>query len=78
MPHMQGNELAVRLAALRPGVRVLYMSGYAQPILGVDGTLEDGLLLVEKPFTEPVLLAMIDHALHAAPLGGTPEPVGGA
>jgi CheY-like chemotaxis protein len=78
MPQMLGNELAVRLAALRPGVRVLYMSGYAQPILGDDGTLEDGVLLVEKPFTEPLLLAKVDHALHAAPLGGTPEPVAGA
>ena len=78
MPHMQGNKLAVRLAAVRPGVRVLYMSGYAQPILGDDGTLEDGVLLIEKPFTESVLLAKVDHALHAAPLSGTPEPVGGA
>src|ERR1700682_4648201 len=77
MPHMQGNELAVRLAAMRPGIRVLYMSGYAQPILGDDGTLEDGVLLVEKPFTEPLLLAKVDHALHAASLNGTPEPVGG-
>ncbi len=78
MPRMQGNELAVRLGTLRPGVRVLYMSGYAQPILGNDGTLEDGVLLVEKPFTEPVLLASVDHAVHAAPLGGTPKPVAGA
>ena len=77
MPRMQGNELAVRLATLRPGVRVLYMSGYAQPILGVDGTLEDGVLLVEKPFTEAVLLASVDHAVHAAPLRGTPKPVAG-
>jgi CheY-like chemotaxis protein len=78
MPRMQGNELAVRLAALRPGVRVLYMSGYAEPILGSDGTLEEGVLLLEKPFTEPVLLARVSHALHAAPLGSTPEPVAGA
>jgi PAS domain S-box-containing protein len=78
MPRMQGNELAVRLAARRPGVRVLYMSGYAEPILGDDGTLEEGVLLLEKPFTEPVLLARVNHALHAAPLGRTPEPVAGA
>jgi PAS domain S-box-containing protein len=78
MPRMQGNELAVRLVAVRPDVRVLYMSGYARPILGDNGTLEDGVMLVEKPFTEPVLLAKVDHALHAAPLSGTPEPVGGA
>ena len=78
MPRMQGDELAVRLAAMRPYIRVLYMSGYAQPLLRDDGTLEDGVLLVEKPFTEPVLLAKVDHALQAAPLGGTPEPVAGA
>jgi hypothetical protein len=47
MPHTQGNELAVRLAALRPGVRVLHISSYAQPILGEDGTLKEGVLLLE-------------------------------
>jgi PAS domain S-box-containing protein len=78
MPRMQGNELAGRLTAQRPGIRVLYMSGYAQPILGDDGTLEDGVLLVEKPFTEPALLAEVDHALGASPVDRTPEPVGGA
>jgi len=78
MPRMQGNELAARLGTLRPGVRVLYMSGYAQPILGDDGTLQDGVLLVEKPFTETGLLASVDHAVHAAPQGGTPQPVAGA
>jgi nitrogen-specific signal transduction histidine kinase/CheY-like chemotaxis protein len=78
MPRMQGNELAARLAAKRAGVRVLYMSGYAQPILGDDGTLEDGVLLVEKPFTEPGLLAMVNQALDAAPFDRMPEPVGGA
>jgi hypothetical protein len=35
-------------------------------------------LLLEKPFTERVLLAKAIEALHAAPLGGVPEPVGGA
>jgi CheY-like chemotaxis protein len=78
MPRMQGNELAARLAAKRAGVRVLYMSGYAQPILGDDGTLEDGVLLVEKPFTEPGLLGMVNQALDAAPFDRMPEPVGGA
>jgi CheY-like chemotaxis protein len=78
MPRMQGDELAVRLAAVRPGVRVLYMSGYAEPILGDDGTLGEGVLLLEKPFTEHALIAKVIDALHAAPLGSTPEPVGEA
>jgi CheY-like chemotaxis protein len=70
MPGMQGNELATRITALWPGVRVLYMSGYAQPILGDGGTLGDDVHLLEKPFTEPALLAKVDRALSAPALIG--------
>ena len=65
MPHMQGPELVKRVAALRPEIRVLYMSGYAQPIVSAGGILEEGVLLLEKPFTEPVLLAKVEQALRA-------------
>jgi PAS domain S-box-containing protein len=65
MPHMQGPELVKRVAALRPEIRVLYMSGYARPIVSAGGTLDDGVLLLEKPFTEPVLLAKVEQALRA-------------
>jgi len=66
MPHMHGPELAERLAASQPEIRVLYMSGYAQPMVDNGGTLEEGVLLIEKPFTEPVLLDGVEHALHAS------------
>jgi CheY-like chemotaxis protein len=65
MPHMQGPELARRVTALHPEIRVLFMSGYPQPMLGDGGILEEGILLVEKPFTEPVLLAKVEEALHS-------------
>jgi PAS domain S-box-containing protein len=65
MPHMQGPELARRVTALYPEIRVLFMSGYPQPMLGDGGILEEGILLVEKPFTEPVLLAKVEEALRA-------------
>jgi hypothetical protein len=39
------------------------MSGYAQPMLENGGALEDGVLLIEKPFTAPVLLDGVEHAL---------------
>ncbi len=65
MPHMQGPELASRVAESHPEIRVLYMSGYAQPMLGEGGILGEGILLLEKPFTEPVLLAKVEQALHA-------------
>jgi signal transduction histidine kinase/CheY-like chemotaxis protein len=72
MPHMHGPELAERIAASQPEIRVLYMSGYAQPMVDNGGTLEDGVLLIEKPFTEPVLLDGVEHALHASRVVAAP------
>jgi hypothetical protein len=50
---------------LRPGLRVLYMSGYAQPVLASQGTLDPGVILVEKPFSEPALLDQVREVLDA-------------
>ncbi|WP_327004179.1 PAS domain S-box protein [Dactylosporangium sp. NBC_01737] len=63
MPKMLGKELAAAVLAARPDVRVLYMSGYAQPVLAERGTLDPGVRLVEKPFTEPDLLAHVREVL---------------
>jgi CheY-like chemotaxis protein/nitrogen-specific signal transduction histidine kinase len=72
MPGMQGPELVERIRASQPEIRILYMSGYAQPMLDNGGTLEDGVLLIEKPFTEPVLLDGVEHALHASRVVAAP------
>jgi hypothetical protein len=58
---MYGKELAARLQTLRPGLAVLYMSGYAQPVLGP--TLGHDAMLLEKPFSENLLLTKIRAAL---------------
>ncbi|MEN3304143.1 MAG: hypothetical protein V7603_345 [Micromonosporaceae bacterium] len=63
MPHMLGKELATTIRDLRPNIRVLYMSGYAQPVLASQGTLDPGVTLVEKPFSEPTLLDKIRDTL---------------
>jgi CheY-like chemotaxis protein len=63
MPSMQGKELADTLVRIRPGVRVLYMSGYARPVLASRGTLEAGVALLEKPFSEAALLAKVTEVL---------------
>jgi hypothetical protein len=39
------------------------MSGYAQPVLASQGTLDSGVTLVEKPFSEPALLARVRDVL---------------
>ncbi|WP_067497149.1 PAS domain-containing hybrid sensor histidine kinase/response regulator [Actinoplanes sp. TFC3] len=63
MPGMLGSELAERLADVRPGTRVLYMSGYAQPVLASQGTLDPGVALLEKPFTAVDLLSAVRKRL---------------
>jgi signal transduction histidine kinase/CheY-like chemotaxis protein len=64
MPKMLGNEVAARIQAIRPDIPVLYMSGYAQPVLTENGTLQDGVTIVEKPFTSRELLYRIHTLLH--------------
>jgi PAS domain S-box-containing protein len=66
MPLMHGPDLAQRMRAAQPEIRVLYMSGYAQPMVGNGDALEEGVLLIEKPFTEPVLLDGVEQALHVS------------
>jgi FixJ family two-component response regulator len=64
MPKMFGKAVASEIRARRPGVRVLFMSGYAQPVLASQGTLEPGVALLEKPFSEEALLGRIHDVLN--------------
>ncbi|MET0422965.1 MAG: ATP-binding protein [Actinoplanes sp.] len=63
MPGMLGKDLAERLTGARPDTRVLYMSGYAQPVLHSQGTLDPGVVLLEKPFTAGELLTAVRRRL---------------
>lgn len=63
MPHMLGTEVAAKVRDLRPDCRILYMSGYAQPIVAAQGPLDPELKLVEKPFSEPDLLRWVRDVL---------------
>jgi PAS domain S-box-containing protein len=58
MPGMRGNQLALALRGLRPAVRVLYMSGFAGPIVEDAMSLESADV-IDKPFTAHDLLARI-------------------
>ena len=57
MPHMLGKEVAEKMRLIKPGIEVLFMSGYARPVLASQGRLDPGVALVEKPFSEADLLA---------------------
>ena len=63
MPRMSGPALVERIAASRPGVKALYVSGYSAEALGRQGVLDTGVALVEKPFTVESLLAKIREVL---------------
>lgn len=64
MPQMLGQDVAAHLKVLRPEIRVVFMSGYAQGLFGRAGDLEQGLVLLEKPFTEAELLATVAEVLN--------------
>ena len=66
MPHMPGTELAQHLCALRPGLPVVYLSGYAEPILNARSDLPPDVTLLTKPVTEQALLAVVADTLDAA------------
>jgi CheY-like chemotaxis protein len=60
---MLGKEAAEKIQQDRPGIRVLYMSGYAQPILASQGRLDPDVTLLDKPFTERELLDKVNEVL---------------
>jgi CheY-like chemotaxis protein len=66
MPEMLGTDVAEGVHQHRPGVPVVYMSGYAQPILASHGAAGPEMNILEKPFTEVTLLARVHEALHQA------------
>ncbi|WP_407183434.1 CHASE3 domain-containing protein [Bradyrhizobium centrosematis] len=62
---MSGRELADEVAKRRPGVRVLYTSGYTDNAIVHHGKLDDGVLLLTKPYRRNQLAEMIRKALGA-------------
>jgi len=69
MPGWNGRELADRLSEARPGMRVLYLSGYADDALLRRGITTRHTWLLQKPFDTAALLGKIQEALGTA-VGG--------
>jgi signal transduction histidine kinase len=67
MPKMGGRELAQRMVAARPSIRVLYMSGYDDGKMSHHGVLDAGIDLLQKPITPDRLLIRVRSALDGAP-----------
>ena len=69
MPGIKGPELAARMRVMRPGIRVLLMSGYAADVV-TAGDLKDAMLL-SKPFAPSALVNAVRSTLDE-PLSSTP------
>jgi signal transduction histidine kinase/CheY-like chemotaxis protein len=73
LPGMGGRALVSRLEAERPGLRVIYMSGYTDNAIVHQGVLDPGIEFIGKPFTADSLLARV-RAVLGLPGTGPPPP----
>jgi two-component system cell cycle sensor histidine kinase/response regulator CckA len=65
MPLMNGRELVSRMKSIRPGTKVLYMSGYTDDVLAFHGIVPPEIDFIQKPFTPSELAAKVEMMLSA-------------
>ncbi len=63
MPEMNGRELFLKAKEMRPGLKVLYMSGYTDNVIAHRGVLEKGIAFLQKPFTVEALTSKVREVL---------------
>jgi two-component system cell cycle sensor histidine kinase/response regulator CckA len=63
MPRLDGRELANQMIAVRPDLKVLYMSGHGDDAVSHGRAVKRAAILVQKPFTKHTLLQKVREAL---------------
>ncbi|OGV74990.1 MAG: hypothetical protein A3K19_12095 [Lentisphaerae bacterium RIFOXYB12_FULL_65_16] len=65
MPGMDGRQLSKRISAVKPGVKVLFMSGYTADVIAQRGVLEQNTAFIGKPFKRDDLARKVRDVLEA-------------
>ncbi len=65
IPDMNGRELAEKMKALSPGLKVLYTSGYTQDVIAHHGVLDEGIHFIGKPYTMKELSQKVRDVLNS-------------
>ena len=65
MPGMSGRVLAEILLVERPGLQVLYMSGYTDNVIAQQGVLEEGIFFINKPLVPSILSRKVREVLES-------------
>ena len=69
---MNGRQLSLRAVQLRPGLKVLFMTGYAENAIVHDGRVDPDVALISKPFTGGQLAEKVRARLDGRPLALRP------
>ena len=65
MPEMNGRDLASRMAMNRPGLKVLYMSGYTANVIAHKGVIDEGVQFIQKPFSMQELAVKVREVIES-------------
>src|SRR5208337_118085 len=68
MPGIGGRELAKKLLSLRPGISVLYLSGYTEDAVVTPGAMDPSTAFLQKPFTLQNLAKKVREVLRSKPV----------
>jgi len=63
MPQMNGRDLALLITELKPGLKILFMSGYTADVIAHQGLLDEGVSFLSKPFSMNALAEKIRAVL---------------
>ena len=64
LPGLNGREVADGMKQARPGIKVIYTSGYTQDLIANRGVLDSDVRYLPKPYTTEQIAAEVREALH--------------